>query len=160
MSGVKEFIDEQNKPYLKNQAKEGEILDIGEIYFSLGTFSGKYELEFKNELLKTFDQKRLDALMVGGQTAMNDAIGFGLDDFEKHQKNKNNKRLFVIVTDGEENSSRSYSKNQVAKLVKKKQDEENVEFVFLGANINVQETSNSLQIQSHSQITFDQDKDH
>lgn len=76
---------------------------------------------------------------VGGCTALLDAIGRTVHKVERARKNvlpafRPQKTLFVIITDGEENSSREYSARQIRTLVGQKK-EEGWEFVFLGANI-------------------------
>ena len=76
----------------------------------------------------------------GGCTALLDAIGLGL----KHISDIHKKRLdgsaklkvmFVVITDGLENASVHYSIEKIRKKIKKRQEKDNWEFVFLGANI-------------------------
>ena len=47
-------------------------------------------------------------------------------------KVKNNKVLFVITTDGQENNSVEYNKDQVKSLIEK---HSNWEFIYIGANV-------------------------
>lgn len=49
--------------------------------------------------------------------------------------------LFVIITDGLENSSRDFSSSEVKKMIKEQQDKHNWEFLFIGANIDAVETA-------------------
>ena len=42
--------------------------------------------------------------------------------------------IFVIVTDGEENSSREFSKARVKKMIQRQQQKYNWHFTFLGAD--------------------------
>ena len=88
---------------------------------------------------------------VGGTTALLDALGEAMDKIANVQKNtasefKANKVLFVIITDGQENSSREYSLEQIKKRIETLKDEEAWEFVFLGANIDAVQTAASYGI--------------
>lgn len=51
------------------------------------------------------------------------------------------KVMFVIITDGEENSSREYSAEKVKAQIQRQKEKYNWEFIFLGANIDAVETA-------------------
>ncbi|NLP48377.1 MAG: VWA domain-containing protein [Clostridiales bacterium] len=83
---------------------------------------------------------------VGGSTALLDAIGRTIHKIANVQKNtakehRAEKILFVIITDGEENSSREYSAQKVKDLIEKQKTKYDWEFIFLGANIDAVETA-------------------
>lgn len=71
-----------------------------------------------------------------GMTPLLDAIGTTIASAAAHTKknNKNVANLVVIVTDGEENSSQEYTKQQINDIVKEKEDL-GWTFVFIGAGI-------------------------
>ena len=76
----------------------------------------------------------------GGCTALLDAIGLGLKHISDIHKNMpanltRPKVMFVVITDGLENASQKYSIEKIRKKIKKKQEKDGWEFVFLGANI-------------------------
>ena len=54
--------------------------------------------------------------------------------------------MFVIITDGEENSSSEYSAEKVKALIKRQTSEYGWEFLFLGANIDAVETAGKFGI--------------
>lgn len=76
-----------------------------------------------------------------GSTALLDAIGNAIRDMDdaqdsfKRMNQAASKILFVIITDGYENSSRQYSIDKIRKLVQEKREKCGWEFVFLGANM-------------------------
>ena len=77
---------------------------------------------------------------VGGGTALLDAIGRTMEKIRAVQKQtaedyRAEKVLFVIITDGEENSSRKYSAAQIKELIEHQQKKYGWEFVFFGANM-------------------------
>lgn len=83
---------------------------------------------------------------VGGSTALLDAIGSTINkigNVQKHSayEHSASKVLFVIITDGEENSSREFSSERVKKMTEHQMKKYNWEFIFLGANIDAVETS-------------------
>lgn len=78
----------------------------------------------------------LDDYSVGGNTALLDAVGITIDKIRENRKiTKNNNVLFVIITDGEENSSRKYSRDKIKSMINSAEKEDKWDFIFLGANI-------------------------
>ena len=76
----------------------------------------------------------------GGSTALADAIGFGINKIIGVQKNcageyRAEKVLFIIITDGMENSSREFTPGQVREMIEHEKEKYGWEFIFLGANI-------------------------
>src|SRR5262245_38340027 len=74
----------------------------------------------------------------GGGTALLDAVGQTIGDTAQRltaldEAERPPQVLFVIITDGEENSSRRFSRQAVLDLIQEKQAE-GWQFVFLGAN--------------------------
>ena len=88
---------------------------------------------------------------LGGCTALLDAIGGAIhhigmiykyareEDIPEHT-------LFVIMTDGMENTSRFYDAETVRGMIKREKEEYGWEFLFLGANIDAVETARSFGI--------------
>lgn len=77
---------------------------------------------------------------VGGGTALLDVIGCTLKKIRAVQKQtaeeyRAEKVLFVIITDGEENSSRKYSAEQIKECIEHQKEKHGWEFVFFGANM-------------------------
>lgn len=88
---------------------------------------------------------------VGGSTALLDAIGITISkisDVEYHtsENYRCEKVLFVIITDGEENSSREYSAEKVKEMIEKQKVKYGWEFIFLGANIDAVKTASDFGI--------------
>ena len=78
-----------------------------------------------------------------GCTALYDAIGFTIQDL----MNEVNDVLFIIITDGYENSSRRFDKEHINSLI----DELDWDFVFVGAEIDSYSEASNIGIkQSHT----------
>lgn len=88
--------------------------------------------------------------IVGGMTAMLDAIGNTIqrvqDRHDELGAEKPEKVLFVITTDGEENSSRQYKKSDIEKMIKHQTNGHGWTFMFLGANMDAVKEAESIGI--------------
>jgi len=80
--------------------------------------------------------KKLDtkSYQPGGNTALNDAIGITVRKVDA-ERPKVDKIVTVIMTDGEENSSREWTHDAVKALIEQKEREGIWTFVFLGAGL-------------------------
>lgn len=86
-----------------------------------------------------------------GGTPLYDAIGMGIVKTgewlaAKPESERPEKVVFVTMTDGEENSSREYSKNLVAKMTKEQTEKYKWEFVYLGADHDAMKAGHDLGI--------------
>ena len=94
-----------------------------------------------------------------GGTAMLDAIGETINRVQaRHDElgaEKPEKVLFVITTDGEENSSRKFNKAQIEAMIKHQTNGHGWEFMFLGANMDAVHEAASLGISSNRSVTYD-----
>lgn len=86
-----------------------------------------------------------------GMTALLDAVGDAIHhigNVHKYAREEDvpAKTIFVITTDGEENSSKRYSVEKVKSMITRQQEKYGWEFLFLGANIDVVETASNLGI--------------
>ena len=95
---------------------------------------------------------------VRGCTALLDAIGSTIkhvDSIQRYQPDgyKADHVIFVITTDGLENASREFSRDQVKKLIEQHQ-ETGWEFFFLGANIDAVGEAASIGIAEDRAVTY------
>lgn len=97
---------------------------------------------------------------VGGCTALLDAVGntiHKLRDIQQTAPECAQKVIFVIITDGQENSSREYRNGDIKKLVENQQKEHGWEFIFLGANIDAFDEAGKLGIPLDHASTYSAD---
>jgi Mg-chelatase subunit ChlD len=103
----------------------------------------------------------LDAYRPSGRTALYDAIGTTLDEFEEHaharQVTAHDRMLCVIMTDGGENSSRRYSGRKVAAMIGARTRANRWTFVFLSAAADFAETAARLKIPECNAAHFSTD---
>ena len=94
-----------------------------------------------------------------GCTALLDAMGDGIRHIKNVHKyarpeDRPARTMFIITTDGLENSSTRYTADQVRAMVKKQEKEEGWEFVFLGANIDAVQVAGGLGIRAENAVEF------
>ncbi|HHZ16686.1 MAG TPA: VWA domain-containing protein [Clostridia bacterium] len=123
-----------NSMLAKQQAVEGEC------YITTVLFDNNYRLLHDRIDIRAVSPITEKEYQVGGSTALLDAIGRTIHKIANAQKHtaedyRAEKVLFVIITDGEENSSREYSAEIIKKLIEQQKKEYGWEFIFLGANI-------------------------
>ena len=87
--------------------------------------------------------------VASGMTALLDAVGETVSEIERKQQVWDDKKpdntVVVIITDGMENSSRTYSYAEIHRMISAKR-EEGWKFVFLGANIDAPDVGERLGI--------------
>ena len=125
---------------------------------------------FDNETEVIHDRLPLDKIApltgkeyyVRGSTALLDAIGEAIhhiSGIHKYAREEDvpEKTLFIITTDGMENSSRKYSYDKVKKMVEKKKEKNHWEFIFLGANIDAVSVANKFGVDRSRAVTYECD---
>ena len=93
-------------------------------------FDDQYEILHDRKDIKEVKDITEKEYYVRGCTALLDAIGKTINNLDK--KVKDNKVLFVITTDGLENTSKEYNKDKIKTLI---EQHYNWEFIYIGANI-------------------------
>ncbi len=99
---------------------------------------------------------------VRGCTALVDAVGMTvshISNIHKYARDEDRPEntLFVIITDGLENSSREYTGAQVKKMISQK-EELGWQFIFIGANIDAIETAAEFGIGKDNAVDYIADK--
>lgn len=93
-------------------------------------------------------------------TPLLDAMGRGINDLEKSiselkEDDRPEKVLMVIITDGQENSSVEFKKDQIVKMIKQKQEKNVWQFVFLSADLDAIADAGDLGFHGHATMAFD-----
>ena len=96
---------------------------------------------------------------VGGRTALLDAIGMTIEKIQSAQRHtaeeeQPEKTVFVITTDGQENASHSFSRSKIRQLVQDKQQKDEWEFLFLGANMDAIAAAQDIGIQARNSVRY------
>lgn len=148
MSGLEtDTIGGYNSMLEKQKAVDGEC------YITTVLFDSNYELLHDRIDIKAVSPITEKEYQVGGSTALLDAIGKTINKIGNAQKHtaddyRAEKVLFVIITDGDENSSREYSSAKIKAMIERQKTRYGWEFIFLGANIDAVQTASRFGISS------------
>ena len=104
-----------------------------ETILTLVLFDTEYNIICKDVEIAKVPKLTKEVYSPNGWTALIDALGKAIVETKKSTSKKDNV-LFIIDTDGLENSSKEYSKADVKKLVEEQQ-KAGWEFIFTGAGI-------------------------
>lgn len=118
-------------------------------------FNNKSDYIHERKPLSDIRNLSNDDYIPQGTTALLDSVGLTIDKVAGFYgiNDKKNKVIFAIITDGKENSSREYSKQNVKRLIESKK-EEGWEFIFLGANIDAVSEASTIGITSDRVVQY------
>jgi hypothetical protein len=140
--------------FLKDQQEEE-----GECVLSYAQFDDEYEQVFMNKKIQNVKPLTSDTLVPRGTTALLDAWGRSIIALKESinktpKKNRPDNVIFVVITDGLENSSDEFSRDQINKMVKEAEKELDWNFVFLAANQDAVKEGRKYGVSSGSTMTY------
>ena len=147
MAGSEEHTITSFQEYLEKEKKNKFQTNVTTILFS-----NQIETLYQRKPVKEVLPLTREDYVVGGCTALYDAIGKGIYDMEKY---KNDKVLFIIITDGYENASTEYKKDTIKQLI---HQHSNWEFIYIGADIDSYATGGDIGIKKDNIANFRKDK--
>lgn len=157
MSGLEDDTIGGFNGMLKKQKEESENVNVTTVLFD-----DKVDIihdRFPIAIVQPLTEKDY---FVRGCTALLDAVGESIhkiENVENHlpESHKAEKVIFVITTDGHENSSKTYSYTEIRRLIEAKK-ECGWEFLFLGANIDAVGEAAKMGIDRNRAVTYENDK--
>jgi len=131
----------------------------GECRVTTVLFNHHYKLVHDRIDIRAISPMTDKEYQVGGCTALLDAIGRTINKIGNAQKHtaeeyRAEKVMFVIITDGLENSSREYTADKVKALIERQKETYGWEFIFLGANIDAVETARRYGISADRALDY------
>lgn len=129
----------------------------GEAKFSLVFFDTGVDMTITAADLQQVAPLTRETYRPMGGTALYDAIGKTVDELGKRlgtMDNKPDKVIVAILTDGEENASKEYSREKIAEIVKHQEEKYSWEFIFLGANQDAFAASAALNMRAVNTFNF------
>lgn len=131
----------------------------GEAVFTLCTFNTDYRLVHDFTKIASVTDLDVATYRPQGGTALLDAMGTTIDSVGRKlaalpEEERPSKVIFLVITDGHENSSRRYVAEQIKSMVEHQKDKYSWEFVFMGANIDAIGTGTNLGISAHNTLNY------
>jgi hypothetical protein len=147
LSGYKVFVDGM---------KKGDDADKVEYLFTLTTFDTLIETPIKERPITEVTGSELVNYPPRGSTALYDAVGKTLESTNFQA----DKYICVIVTDGQENSSREWSKDALHAAIDAKIKLGNWTFTYLGTQPETWDDATSIGVGVGATVTYDPTKSH
>lgn len=143
--------------FLKQQKQEPGRATMTLVQFDT---QDPYEVIHRFKPLKDIPELTRETFVPRASTPLLDAMGRGINDLADSLKDMpQGKRpsgiVMVIITDGQENSSREFRKDQIAKMVKEKQGKAGWQFVFLSADQAAINDAIAVGVRQGSAMAFD-----
>lgn len=131
----------------------------GEATISLVQFNGHSETMYSGVSVKLVADLSMDTFVPLGNTALLDTIGKTIDATGNRlrslkESERPNKVVFVIITDGEENSSKLYSKKQIKDMIQSQTSNYNWQFMYIGANVDAFGVASSIGINLSNTMNY------
>jgi uncharacterized protein YegL len=147
LGGINSFIEEQK-------------LVPGDANFTLTLFDTQVISKYNGTPIQNVSTLAPADYVPGGMTALLDAIGNTIAEVETRinstpDVDKPEKVIVAILTDGAENSSKEYNREQIFEKINTQKTTYNWEFLFLGANQDAISTGNSIGIDHNSNYVAD-----
>ena len=130
MSSIADDVIGGFNRFLRDQKRQP-----GDARITYTQFDTKYEVVYQGRPIQQVEELNRNTFVPRGGTALFDAIGRTLNEQGKRIKDEAWAELVVvcIITDGEENSSKEYSKSRVREMVSHA-EANGWKFLFLAAN--------------------------
>lgn len=134
----------------------------GEAYVTTVLFNSEIDRVHDRVPLSKVENMTKEDFVVGGCTALLDAIGSTVQHIESIHKYAREEdipehTIIVIITDGMENASKRFSVEKVRQMIGTKEAENGWEFLFLGANIDAVSTASTFGIRHDRSVSYRSD---
>ncbi len=142
-----------------NSFLESQKAVPGEAKFTLVLFDHEYQAVTLRTPLQEAKPLTADTYVPRGQTALYDAIGRTVNELGAQLANtpegeRPGKVVVAILTDGQENASREFTKERIAEMVKHQEQNYAWEFIYLGANQDAFAVSRGLGMRVENTANF------
>ncbi len=146
IGGFNSFVDQQKK-------------DNGEAKLSLYLFDDQYDIIYEGKDLKEVETLTEKVYFPRNSTALYDAIGrtintIGARFAQTKEEERPDKVIFLIITDGEENSSKEFKQEQIKDMIEHQKSVYSWQFIFVGANQDSVLAAKNIGISSNNSMFF------
>jgi Mg-chelatase subunit ChlD len=149
IGGFNSFLQEQKK-------------QPGKATLTLVQFDSQdpYEVIHSFAEIKKVPELTRETYVPRASTPLLDALGRGINDLEKRlgaikKNDRPSKVVMVVITDGQENSSREFRKEHIEKMIKDRQKNSGWQFMFLSADLDSIDDARSVGFRGAAMMVFD-----
>ncbi len=119
-----------------------------------------YEVVHHWREIKTVPELNKKTYVPRASTPLYDAIGRGINDLEASigklpESVRPSQVMMVIITDGQENSSKEFTKDKVTQMIAEKQKKHDWQFVFLSADLEAMNEARNLGFSENASLFFE-----
>lgn len=144
MAPIRRRVLDSLASYVETQLREAEPDETNRL--DLWVFNSRVKHVLDGACLEGYSHMNYQC---GGGTALYDAVGYAIDKLGQKfaampEEERPEDVVFVIVTDGQENSSRDFKLEDVRSRIETQTNVYNWRFIFLASNIDVEEVGSSL----------------
>ena len=145
-----------------NSMIEKQKQESGEAFVSTILFDHHRDVIHDRVDIQEVKPMTRDDYYVRGSTALLDAVGKAIHHIGNvhkyaREEDRPEKTLFVITTDGMENSSKEYSYQRLKSKIERQKEKYGWEFIFLGANIDAVSVANKFGVDRSRAVTYECD---
>jgi hypothetical protein len=142
-----------------NAFLEQQKVTPGEATITLAQFDDVYEVVYRAIPLPQAPELNGETFVPRSATALLDAIGRTINETgtrlsKLREADRPSQVIFVILTDGEENSSVEFTAQHINQMIRHQRDVYKWEFIFLGANQDAITTASELGMSGGQALTY------
>lgn len=131
----------------------------GEAKFTLVTFDTNYNIVYDGIDISEISELDSSSYRPGGATALHDAIGVTIKNIgtrlsETPEDERPEKVIISILTDGHENASKEFNRDQINEIITEQKEKYNWEFIFLAANQDAIAAGTSMGIDANMSLNY------
>lgn len=137
MEGIRDDTIGGFNTFLKQQQSEPGTATLTLVQFDS---QDPYEVVHRFKPIGEVPELTRDTYVPRASTPLLDALGRGINDLEKclgelNEDDRPSRVVIVVVTDGQENSSMEFRKDQIESMIKARTEKDGWQFVFLSADL-------------------------
>lgn len=142
-----------------NNLIESQKETEGQTNFTLALFDDEYNLVYNGVPIKKVKKLTNTSYNPNGSTALYDAIGKTLNEVgvrlhNTKEEERPEKIIVAILTDGEENSSKEFTREKIFEMIQHQKEVYSWEFIFLAANQDAMTAASSISISATNTLNF------
>lgn len=156
-SGSMESMRKEALDMYNNQVKalKNSKADM-ETYVSFITFNENVDEKVWCEDVDKAKEMTMKNYQPNGGTALFDAVGYTIEKFlnMEQSRDENTSFLFLIITDGEENSSQIFKSERLSELILDVQKTDRWTFTYLGTSIDLSKVQKTMNLDGGNTLSY------